>query len=120
MSIGDRIREERERLGYTQQEFARLAGASKNSQFLWERGSAFPNAKVMETWADAGVDVLYILTGQRSQPVPPQQLLPESDRILLDNFHHATPGVQAGVRRTLGDFAPGGVAEHHRSRRKSA
>ena len=49
--------------------------------------------------------VLYILTGQRSQPVPPQALLPEDERIMLDNYRHAPSGVQAGVKTTLGAFA---------------
>lgn len=116
MSIGDRIRDERERLGYTQQEFAHLAGASKNSQFLWEKGSAFPNAKVLEAWARAGADVLYILTAERGQPTTP---LPEGDRILLDNFHHASPGVQDGVRRLLSDFSDGGAVSDWECRKSA-
>lgn len=109
MGIGERIKEERERLGYAQPAFAALGDASKNSQIAWEKEAAHPNAKVMAAWAAAGADVLYILTGERSAPVPPQALLPEGDRILLDNFHHAPEGVQAGIKQTLGVFAPAGA-----------
>lgn len=108
MDIGDRIRSERERLGFKQADFAALGGASKNSQLAWEKGHAMPNAGVLAEYAKAGADVLYILTGQRSVPVAPQALLPEGDRILLDNFHAAPPGVQVGVKTTLGAFAPVG------------
>ena len=47
-----------------------------------------------------------ILTGQRSAPVAPQALLPEGDRVLLDNFHAAPAQVQAGIKQTPGAFAP--------------
>jgi transcriptional regulator with XRE-family HTH domain len=66
MDIGERLREERERLGYNQTDFAGICGKSKNSQIAWENGDAFPNAKYLVAIANAGADVNYILTGQRS------------------------------------------------------
>lgn len=115
MSLPDRLREERERLGFNQTDFAAIAGATKHSQINWEKGMSAPNAVAMAAWADAGVDVLYVITGQRSQAVAPQELLNAGDRILLDNFHAAPPGVQAGVKTTLGAFAPG---DSHVKKRK--
>lgn len=38
--------------------------------------------------AAAGADVLYILTGQRSQPAPPAAELPPRVRALVDNYIH--------------------------------
>lgn len=112
MNLPDRLREERERLGFNQTDFAAVAGATKHSQINWEKGISAPNATALSAWADAGVDVLYVITGQRSQAVAPQELLSVGDRVLLDNFHAAPPGVQAGVKTTLGAFAPGaGVAK---------
>ena len=105
MNLGDRLREERERLGYTQPAFAEVAGAKKHAQINWEKGAAFPNAAALEAWSKVGLDVLYVVTGQRSQPVPAQALLPEGDRILLDNFHAAPAQVQAGVKTALGAFS---------------
>ena len=108
MHMGERIKEERERLNFNQAQFADLAGATRKTLFNWETGVAAPNANALAVWAGHGLDVLYVVTGQRSQPVRPQALLPEGDRILLDNFHAAPAQVQAGVKTTLGAFAPGG------------
>ena len=107
MGISARLQQERKRLGLTQDATAAALGVTKRSVINWEGGSALPGAEALAAYAAAGADVLYILTGQRSQPVPPQALLPEGDRILLDNFHAAPPQVRDGVKTTLGAFAPG-------------
>ena len=65
MSLGARLREERERLGYNQTDFAALAGASKWTQIDWEKDKTSPSGAALATFAAAGVDVLYVLTGQR-------------------------------------------------------
>lgn len=105
MDISTRLQEERKRLGLTQEAVAAQLGATKRSVINWEGGAALPGAEVLARYAAAGADVLYILTGQRSQPVPAQALLPEGDRILLDNFHAAPAQVQAGVKTALGAFS---------------
>ena len=91
----------------TQDAFALAAGAGKRALIRYEKDERSPDAQFLAAIAEIGADVLYILTGQRSQPVPPQALLPEGDRILLDNFHAAPPQVQTGIETTLGAFAPG-------------
>lgn len=103
--IGDRLKEERERLGLTQPGFAEVAGAKKRTLIDWEKGVSSPTAVQLAALVAIGVDVLYVVTGQRSVPVTPQQLLPEGDRVLLDNFHAAPAQVQAGIKTTLGAFA---------------
>ena len=111
MNLGDRLREERERLGYTQPAFADVVGAKKHAQINWEKGAAFPNAAALEAWSKVGLDVLYVVTGQRTggaSAPPPPRAVSEGDRILLDNFHAAPAQVQAGVKTALGAFAPGG------------
>lgn len=89
MNLCERIKEERERLGYSQTAFAALADASKHSQINWEKGAASPNAAALAAWAAAGLDVLYVVTGQRSQPLPPAAALPARQRALLDNYEHS-------------------------------
>lgn len=66
MGIGDRLKEERERLGFNQTEFAAKAGASKNSQYNYEKGERSPDASYLAAVAEQGVDVLYVITGQHS------------------------------------------------------
>lgn len=108
MDIGTRLREERERLAHTQDSFAALAAIGKRALIHYEKGERSPDAQFLAAIAAAGADVLYIVTGARSQAVAEVELLPAGDRILLDNFHHAPAGVQQGVKATLGAFAPAG------------
>jgi len=66
LQLHERIKKERERLGYSQTGFAALAGASKHSQINWEKGVSTPNADVLAAWKAVDADVLYILTGTRT------------------------------------------------------
>lgn len=61
--IGSRLKEERERLGYTQPQFAELAGAKKRTLIDWEKGVSSPTAVQLSALAEIGVDVLYVITG---------------------------------------------------------
>lgn len=65
VGIGDRLKEERERLGLNQTDFAALAGASKNTQYNYEKGGRSPDANYLAAASAAGIDVLYVLTGER-------------------------------------------------------
>ncbi|MFY3986098.1 helix-turn-helix transcriptional regulator [Achromobacter xylosoxidans] len=115
MGIGNRLREERVRLGMSQTEFAEVAGLIRKTLYGYECGERFPDAAALAKWADAGVDVMYVLTGNREatkqeeriaarSPVAPA--LSDSDRALLRDFHAAPAQVQAGVKTTLGAFTP--------------
>ena len=63
MSIGDRLRSERENLGLSQPKFAAIAGTTKQTLFSWESGKTAPDGFQLSALAAAGADVLYILTG---------------------------------------------------------
>ena len=107
--ICDRLREVREALGLSQQALAERCGITARSQRNYESGERLPDAGYLAAIAAAGADVLYILTGQRTggaSAPPPPRAVREGDRILLDNFHAAPAQVQAGVKTTLGAFAP--------------
>lgn len=67
MNLGARLKAERERLGLSQTEFAAVAGASKHAQINWEKGAAAPNAAALAAWAECGLDVLYVVIGERSK-----------------------------------------------------
>ena len=66
MDIGTRLREERERLGMTQEGFGQAGGVLKRALIRYEKGERMPDATFLAAIAAAGADVLYILTGQRS------------------------------------------------------
>lgn len=67
-SIGDRLKEERERLGYSQPAFGALGGKTKKTVMQWEGGDQYPNAAFLSAVAAQGADVQYILTGMHGAP----------------------------------------------------
>lgn len=68
MTIGDRLRDERKRLGLSQTVVGEIAGVTKMSQINYEKDARAPDAAYLAAIAAAGADVQYILTGQRSAP----------------------------------------------------
>lgn len=68
VSLGERLREERERLGLSQTQFGDLAQVTKKTQMLYEGDQRSPKADYLTAIASQGVDVQYVLTGNRSVP----------------------------------------------------
>lgn len=91
-----RLREERERLGLSQTEAAEMAanagvaGATRQSQALYEKGKRMPDAAYLSVIQAAGYDVLYILTGQRQGSVVPSPApaLTREEECFLDNWRN--------------------------------
>lgn len=65
MAIHERLKEERLRLGLSQEEFANRAGVSKRAQANYEKGERSPQADYLVALDSAGVDTHYVLTGRR-------------------------------------------------------
>lgn len=65
VSIGERLREERQRLGLSQTAFGDVGGVTKKTQMLYEGGERSPDATYFSGIAGVGADVQYIVTGQR-------------------------------------------------------
>lgn len=99
MDLGQRLKSERERLGMNQTEFAALAGASKHAQINWEKGVAAPNATALAAWASAGLDVLFVVTGQRAIPVEAAPSLTSEETSLLADYHGSSSGDRAAIRQ---------------------
>lgn len=100
MGIGERLKEERERLGFSQTEFAAVAGASKNSQYNYEKGERSPDAAYLAAVAEKGVDILYVVTGVPTPQVVDGSTAAEDN---LVNQYRALPEAdQATVDRILG------------------
>lgn len=69
-TIGGRLKSERNRLGLSQPAMAALAGATKSAQVKWEKDTAAPNALALAAFAEAGADVLFIVTGWHMATMP--------------------------------------------------
>jgi len=67
MSFGSRLAEERKRLGLKQSDFADLVGTDVPKQSLYENDRRELRADYLARLADARVDIVYVLTGQRSE-----------------------------------------------------
>lgn len=78
--MGARLREERESLGLSQTAFGALAGVSLRTAQDWERGVSAVKSDFLSVAAKHGVDVTYVLTGQRtSQPLSGPAPAPAGD-----------------------------------------
>ncbi|WP_180125648.1 helix-turn-helix domain-containing protein [Rhodoferax sp. BLA1] len=99
MSIGDRLRTERESLGLSQPKFAAIAGTTKQTLFSWESGKTAPDGFQLAALAVAGVNVGYVLTGEREGPAP--EVLTAEERVMLDYFRQASPQVRKAALGAL-------------------
>lgn len=63
MALHDRLKEERNRLLLSQEDFAEKAGVSRNTQVRYETGKTMPSSTYLETVRTMGVDVDYVLFG---------------------------------------------------------
>jgi transcriptional regulator with XRE-family HTH domain len=99
MSLGSRIREERERLGLTQT----ALGVAPKTQRFYESDARKPDTGYLEHFAALGADVLYILTGRRDE----SSLSPD-EAALLDNYRHSS---ETGKRTVRGAAAASAESE---------
>lgn len=78
-TIHGRLREERNRLGFSQEKFATIAGVTRRPYVAWEAGETAPTAIQLAALANVGVDVLYVITGECSETA----LTPDERQLLL-------------------------------------
>ncbi|MCO8364141.1 helix-turn-helix transcriptional regulator [Burkholderia cenocepacia] len=65
-NVGARLREERTRLNLSQSAFADVAGVTKTTQGNYETNKRSPDALYLAAIAQHGVDIQYVVTGQRA------------------------------------------------------
>lgn len=105
MQISERIKSERKRLGYNQTEFAEIAHATRGTASNWETGTGSPDAQALAALAAVGLDVLYVVTGQRSFEPPPR--LSSEEETMLDYFKDAPKAARRAALAALLGVAPG-------------
>lgn len=64
-SPGDRLRNERVRLGLSQEDLALVGGVNRNTQGSYERGARNPDTAYLVAVAGLGIDIAFVLTGQK-------------------------------------------------------
>jgi transcriptional regulator with XRE-family HTH domain len=66
-----RLKEERLRLGLNQTDFAQTGGVQKRAQVSYEQGDRFPDVEYLFSISTIGVDIVYLLTGERKTTTTP-------------------------------------------------
>lgn len=89
-SFSERLKEERSRLGLSQTEFAQIGGVQRRAQVNYEAGERAPDSVYLEKISALGVDVGYLVTGNRSNVAKPlneisdQQMAAGISQFLID------------------------------------
>lgn len=99
-TFSERLKAERNRLGWSQTELGEIANAAKRTVIDWEKGATSPNATQLMAMAAKGLNLNYVLTGCGASPQPTvAPRLTSEHRALLDNYDHCAPADQAAIRR---------------------
>jgi transcriptional regulator with XRE-family HTH domain len=101
MSFGSRLAEERKRLGYRQAEFAAMVGSDMPKQSLYENDHRALRGAYLARAAAAGVDVIYVLTGQRTEAA----LFGEDASALLSGYLALPAPLRAELARLVGELS---------------
>lgn len=116
-----RLREERKRLGLSQDELATMGGVKLNAQSNYENGKRAPDADYLARMAAQGVDVGFLFTGERTRagiaPVASGdstaateqetvlRAVSREEAALLDNYEAADERGRAAARSVLDALA---------------
>ncbi|WP_081741869.1 helix-turn-helix domain-containing protein [Pseudomonas sp. LAIL14HWK12:I9] len=96
-SVGDRLREERVRLGLSQEDLAQAGGVNRNTQGSYERGVRNPDSTYLLGVAPLGVDVGFVLFGKRSLDTG----LSVEEAQIVEQYRHIPEQDQRALRRFL-------------------
>ncbi|HHA2409297.1 TPA: helix-turn-helix domain-containing protein [Stenotrophomonas maltophilia] len=103
MSVGLRLKEERKRLGLTQEAMGVACGVTKRTQIFYETDSVGASAAYLAAAHELGADVAYVLSGTRER-------LSEADAELLSAWRNATASARSAVMAALRGVAPAATA----------
>ena len=95
MSVGIRLKEERKRLGLTQEAMGLACGVAKRTQILFEQDAHLPGGAYFVAADELGVDVTYVLVGRRER-------LAEADADLLDAWRSGSVALEEYVAGSTG------------------
>ncbi|MFK3970184.1 helix-turn-helix domain-containing protein [Pseudomonas sp. NPDC087358] len=97
--VGDRLRDERERLGLNQTDFGTLLGVSRGTQKNYELGANSLDLRYVAALVTHGVDAGFVLTGRRSPS--PDKGLSETEQTLVEQFRTVPADDQKAILRFL-------------------
>ncbi|MCO5410785.1 helix-turn-helix domain-containing protein [Ralstonia mojiangensis] len=102
LHFGERLAEERLRLGLSQAQMAALGGVALRTYSNYETGTSEPGVRILANWHKAGADALYLVTGQHVSAF----LSPEED-VLIAGIRRLDARGRAGVLALIGGLSVG-------------
>jgi transcriptional regulator with XRE-family HTH domain len=111
--VGDRLKSERLRLGLSQEIFAERCGVKKLTQYNYEKSERHPDASYLIAAKALGVDLLYVMTGERSDEASALDVVrDEEEAEMLTAFRHIPSETREVAKRTLTAMAEKKVTRH--------
>lgn len=101
--VGERLREERERLGLNQTDFGVSLGVSRGTQKAYELESSSPDVRYLSGLQELGVDVHYVLTGSHGDA--DLNNLADVESAVLGNMRRMSEDDRNVLLRTAAAFA---------------
>ncbi|CDL85713.1 helix-turn-helix domain-containing protein [Xenorhabdus cabanillasii] len=81
-TIGRRITEERERLGFSQTDLTHLTGYPNHIQASYEYDETMPASSYLQEIARHGFNTLYVITGHKEKSIN----LSTDEQVVVDNY----------------------------------
>jgi transcriptional regulator with XRE-family HTH domain len=118
-NFSDRLKEERTKLNLNQSDFAELCGVKKLAQFHYEKGDRYPDANYLMQAHKVGVDVNYLLTGQKA--LERESNNNTEDDFILEKLKMATDDMKKQILLILlgAPIATNHVANPHGNKNKN-
>ena len=105
LNFFERLSEIRKGMNLTQADFGALAGVTVTAQLNYEKGTRNPDTAYLERLAAHGVDVVYLLTGER---IPRgAAALSEAEAALIARYRSGSPALR-GYLQELGQAPASG------------
>ena len=98
---GERLRLERSKLGLSQKDFAALFDKKWMAVLRYEKGERVMNQEDLESLRKAGVDVWFLLTGERSRP----DVLSNDTKELLKMWDSVEPSQRETLMTIVRNYA---------------
>jgi transcriptional regulator with XRE-family HTH domain len=95
VTVGTLINEQSTRLGFTQTELAEYCGVGRRAQIHFEQDDSLPGGAYLQAATALGMDVLYVLTGNRHG-------ISAEEAQVLAAYRVASPEVRIAVKGALG------------------
>ena len=106
LNFFERLREIRKGMNLTQADFGALAGVTVTAQLNYEKGTRNPDTAYLERLAAHGVDVVYLLTGER---IPRgAAALSEAEAALIARYRSGSPALRGYLQEVGQGPASGG------------